>query len=184
MEVCRSSGENRSQMKRILALIIKGWWQKTDELSVPAVTVELSWKQEISLWRKSDRKAVLLQLASYIHGRYLLKTWRNGVKACLVDRHDLMSRRNCNSLRNCVFILSLVVVGVPKSGSFDFFPMTNLRYVNISAWKPEATSAAMTAEGKWETLLTYSFCFLFCSMKSLHHSWLSKEYRFSIFTAR
>lgn len=48
MEVCRSNGGNRNQMKTILALIIKGWWQQTNELSVPAVTVELSWKQEIS----------------------------------------------------------------------------------------------------------------------------------------
>lgn len=69
--------------------------------------MELSWKQEISFRRKSDGKGVLVQLAFYIHGRYLLKTWRNGLKTCHVYWHDLMSRRNCKSLRNCVLILFL-----------------------------------------------------------------------------
>lgn len=54
----------KSQMKIILALIIKGWWQKTNELSVPAVTVELSWKQEIYFCRKSDRNGVLVQMSN------------------------------------------------------------------------------------------------------------------------
>ena len=115
----------------ILALIIKDWWQKTNELSASA---ELSWKQEIYVSRKSDRKGVLVQTSVELFISVWCVCWRRGGTVGVKGHQMRIGMISCPG--KVVIVLetvcspsSLVVVGVPRWGCYlfrFFFPSDKL----------------------------------------------------------